>query len=72
MSTLLINIKIIEFEFYREQVNKIVHVKQKSYSLQKCWYGFYLVAHKTNLLIEQGLFTKSENLCFALKYTIFV
>ena len=31
----------------------------------------YLVAHETVLFIEQGLFTKSKNLCFTLKYTIF-
>ena len=32
----------------------------------------YLVAHETILFIEHGLLTKSKNLCFALKCTIFV
>ena len=53
-------------------MNKTTHVKQKSYSLQKCWYEFILLQMRQLLLIEQGLFTKSKSLCFALRCTIFV
>ena len=54
---------MIGFEFYREQVNKIMHVKHKSSNLQKIL-CVCLVAHETLLFIEQGLFTKSKNLMF--------
>ena len=50
-----------------------MHGKQKltSYNSQKVMY-VYLIAHKTILFIEQGLFTKSKNLCYGLKCTICV
>ena len=49
------------------KVNKFAHMKQNSVAYKMC---VKLAAHETLLPNEQHLFTKFQNLCFALNCTI--
>ena len=65
-------VKFREYGFYGQWVNKIAHVKQNlPFRINPIYcVCVYLVAHETNLFIEQDLFTKFKILWFTLKCTI--
>ena len=63
----------MEFEFHSRVSEQDCSCDTKIYFSQLMYILVYspCCKHETFLFIEQGLFTKSKNLCFTLKCTIF-